>query len=130
MPEITADKIIGRTLYAAKTLDKLNSNLQKIGVFSPGSSAGVVYSYIQRGGNVYWQFKDAFGKFYYIKHTVDSFKTTPGIKEAFEEVKIEKQKELIQQKGQIPYYIEKYGKWVIGAYIGVVLIREFIKRKK
>ena len=130
MPEINADKIIGRTLFASRQLEKLNSALQKTGVINAGASAGVVYSYIQRGGNVYWQFKDPFGKYYYIKHTANSFQLSPGVKEAFEEVKQEKEKQLLQEKGAVPYYIEKYGKWVLGAYIAVVLAREFIKRKK
>ena len=127
MPEISADKIIGKTLYAARQLDKLNASLVKIGVINAGASAGVVYSYIQRGGNVYWQFKDPFGQYYYIKHSSNSFKLTPGVQEAFEQAKQEKEKETIQQKGAVPYYIEKYGKWVLGTYIAVILIRKFVK---
>lgn len=129
MPEITADKIIGKTLYAKRQLDKLNSALQKIGTFSAGQSVGVVYSYIVRGGQVYWMFNDVFGKPYLVKHDSNAFQFSAGVQEAIERQKEEKEKELKETKGAVPYYIEKYGKWVLGAFIGVVLLREYIKKK-
>lgn len=130
MPEISADKIIGKTLFAKKNLDKLNSNLQKIGVFSAGDSVGVVYSYIVRNGSVYWLFYDRMNKPYYIKHTADSFKMTGGVMEAVQEQKTEKEKQLIQDKGAVPYYIEKYGKWVLIGFLGVAIFSSYLKYKK
>lgn len=129
MPEISADKIIGKTLYAKRQLDKLNTSLQKIGVFSAGQSVGQVYSYITRGGSVYWLFNDPFGKPYLVKHDSTAFQFSQDVQEAVKKQKEEKTKEEITQKGQIPFYIEKYGKWVLGAFILVTLAREFIKKK-
>ena len=74
MPETTADKLIGKTLFAKKNLSRLNSSLVKIGTIVAGSPVGQVYSYIQRGGRVYWQFIDFNNKPYYVLHTADSFK--------------------------------------------------------
>lgn len=129
MPEITADKIIGKTLYAKRQLDKLNSSLQKIGTFSAGQSVGQVFSYIVRNGQVYWLFKDVFGKPYLVKHDSTAFQFSAGVQEAVKKQEAEKVKEEIAEKGQVPYYIEKYGKWVLGAFILVTLAREFIKKK-
>jgi hypothetical protein len=42
MPEITADKIIGKTLFAKKDLTRLNSSLVKIGTIVAGSPVGQV----------------------------------------------------------------------------------------
>jgi hypothetical protein len=130
MAEISADKIIGKTLFAKKSLDKLNSSLQKIGIFSPGESVGVVYSYIVRGGSVYWMFYDLMNKPYYVKHTSDSFKFSGGVLEAVQQQKTEKEKQMIQDKGAVPYYIEKYGKWVLYGVLGVALFRSYLKYKK
>ena len=130
MPGISADNIIGKTLFAKKQIDKLNSLLQKIGQFNTGDSVGVVYSYIVRNGQVYWTFYDSFGKYYLVKHDPNGFKFSDDVQQAYEEQKQEKEKQLMETKGAIPYYIEKYGKWVLGAFIGVAIIREIIKRKK
>ena len=130
MAEISADKIIGKTLFAKKQIDKLDSSLRKIGVFAPGVSVGIVYSYIVRNGNVYWMFYDLMNKPYYVKHTGDSFKFSGGVEEAVQQQKIEKEKQLIQDKGAIPFYIEKYGKWVLIGIVGVALFSSYLKYKK
>jgi hypothetical protein len=130
MPEITADKIIGKTLFAKKQLDKLNFDLVKIGTFAKGSSVGVVYSYIQRNGNVYWMFYDSFNKPYYILQTADSFVFSGGVSEALMQQQIDKEKQLKDQKGAIPYYIEKYGKFILLYGIAAYLVATYIKNKK
>lgn len=130
MAEINASQIIGKTLFAAKQLDKLNASLQKVGVFKPGESVGVVYSYITRNGQVHWMFYDAFGKAYYVKHTADSFKFSKDVQSALQEQQIKEEKALIEQKGAIPYYIEKYGKFIVFAIVGVALFRTIYKYKK
>lgn len=129
MPELSADKIIGKTLFAKRELNKLDSSLQKIGTFKAGQSVGQVFSYIVRNGQVYWLFKDPFGKPYLVKHDSTAFQFSAGVQEAAKKEQQEKVKEEIQTKGQIPYYIEKYGKWVLGAFILVTLAREYIKKK-
>lgn len=129
MPEVTADKIIGKTLFAKKQIDKLNSSLQKIGIFKAGDSVGKVFSYIVRGGQVYWSFNDPFGKPYLVKHDSTAFQFSSGVKEAVQREEQEKVEEEKERKGAVPYYIEKYGKWVLGVFIAVTLLREYIKKK-
>jgi hypothetical protein len=130
MPEISADKIIGKTLFAKKDLVRLNSNLVKIGTIVKGSPVGQVYSYIQRGGNVYWQFIDFNNKPYLILHSADSFKFTGDVKDAVQEQKKQSEKIEKQEKGSIPFYIEKYGKWVLIYGIGAYLVATYIKSRK
>jgi hypothetical protein len=130
MPEITADKIIGKTLFAKKDLTRLNSALVKIGIIVKGSPVGQVYSYIQRGGKVYWQFIDFNNKPYFIEHTPDSFKFTGDVKQAVEQQKKEVEKIEKQEKGSVPFYIEKYGKWILLYGIGAYLIATYIKSRK
>ena len=130
MPEITADKIIGKTLFAKKDLIRLNSSLVKIGTIVAGSPVGQVYSYIQRGGKVYWQFIDFNNKPYFILHTPDSFKFTGDVKQAVEKQKQEIENIQKKEKGSIPFYIEKYGKLILLYGIGAYLIATYIKSRK
>ena len=130
MPEITADKIIGNTLFAKKDLIRLNSSLVKIGTIVAGSPVGQVYSYIQRGGKVYWQFIDFNNKPYFILHTADSFKFSGDVKQAVEQQKKEVEKVQKQEKGSVPFYIEKYGKWILIYGVGAYLIATYIKSRK
>lgn len=130
MPETTADKLIGKTLFAKKDLTKLNSNFVKIGTIVAGSPVGQVYSYIQRGGKVYWQFIDFNNKPYYVLHTADSFKFSGDVKQAIEEKKQEIEKQEKQEKGAVQFYFEKYGKVILLYGIGAYLIATYIKSRK
>lgn len=130
MPEITADRIIGKTLFAKKDLSRLNSALVKIGTIVAGSPVGQVYSYIQRGGKVYWQFIDFNNKPYFVLHTPDSFKFSGDVKQAIEEKKKEVEKIAKEEKGSIAFYIEKYGKVILLYGVGAYLIATYIKSRK
>lgn len=130
MPEITADKIIGKTLFAKKDLSRLNSSLVKIGTIVAGSPVGQVYSYIQRGGKVYWQFIDFNNKPYFVLHTPDSFKFSGDVKQAIQEKKQEIEKVAKEQKGSVPFYIEKYGKVILLYSVGAYLIATYLKSRK
>ena len=130
MPEITADKIIGKTLFAKKNLTRLNGSLVKIGTIVAGSPVGEVYSWIQRGGKLYWAFNDFSNKPYYVLHTPDSFKFSGDLKQAVEKQKQEIENIQKQEKGSIPFYIEKYGKLILLYGVGAYLIATYIKSRK
>ena len=130
MPEITADKIIGKTLFAKKDLIRLNSALVKIGTIVAGSLVGQVYSYIQRGGKVYWQFIDFNNKPYFVLHTPDSFKFSGDVKQAIEEKKKEVEKIAKEEKGSVAFYIEKYGKVILLYGVGAYLVATYLKSRK
>lgn len=128
MPEVSADKIIGKNLYAKKRIDKLNYSLQKIGVFNAGDPVGQVYSYIIRNGNVYWLFNSGLMGKYAVKHDSTAFRITEGVKEAIDKQKQEIEQQKKQEKGAVSYYIEKYGVWILGAIVASVAIKEYIKK--
>jgi hypothetical protein len=130
MPEITADKIIGKTLFAKKDLTRLNGSLVKIGTIVAGSPVGEVYSWIQRNGKLYWSFNDFSNKPYYVLHTPDSFKFTGDVKQVIQENKQEKENIQKEQKGSIPFYIEKYGKVILLYGVGAYLIATYLKSRK
>ena len=130
MPEISADKIIGKTLFAKKDLNRLNSALVKIGTIVAGSPVGQVYSYIQRGGKVYWQFIDFNNKPYFVLHTPDSFKFSGDVKQAIEEKKKEVEKIAKEEKGSVAFYIEKYGKVILLYGVGAYLVATYLKSRK
>ena len=75
------------------------------------------------------QFQRSGGSYYYVKADPGAFTATDQILQAYKLQKAEQEKELIQQKGAVPYYIEKYGVWVIGAVLAIVAVKELIKKK-
>lgn len=134
MPEISADKVIGKTLIAKGYVDKLNWQRQKIGQYKPGDVIGVVRTYVQLGTPyVYW----VFGIFdpnnpnrqFLVKHEKGKFEITSEIKTAAQLEKEEQEKILLEQKGAFRYYIEKYG--LIAALIiaGTILAKTAIQKK-
>jgi hypothetical protein len=135
MPTVTADKIIGKGLIAKITVPKLNSSLIKIGEFKPGDPIGVVYSYIQRGTKLYWLFDEPGTNKppYLVEHGSRSFVLTDDIRNAIREQEGRLDRELREQeianKGVIPYYIEKYGKWLVLIIAGTVIIKTLINKK-
>jgi len=134
MPEISADKVIGKTLIAKGFIDKLNFQRQKIGQYKPGDVIGVVRSYVQLGTpNVYWVFgifnPNNPGSQFLVKHEKGKFEITSEIKTAAQLEKEEEEKILIQQKGAFRYYIEKYGLIVALIIAGTILGKAAIQKK-
>ena len=137
MPEISADKVIGKTLIAKGYVDKLNWQRQKIGQYKPGDVIGVVKSYVQLGTPyVYWVFGNYDPRFiqfpgqqFLVKHEKGKFEITSEIKAATQLEKEEQEKILLEQKGAFRYYIEKYG--LIAALIiaGTILAKTAIQKK-
>ena len=133
MPTVTADKIIGKGLIAKVTVSKLNGSFSKIGTFAPGEAIGVVYSYIQRGTNLYWMIQPTNGAAFYVLHGAGRFEITDDIRNAIKEQEAERERERrdaeIQQKGAFVYYFERYGKIVLAVAVGAYLLNTYIKKK-
>jgi len=129
-----ADQFIGKNLIAKIRVDRLNSSLQKNGIYQPGELIGTIYSYIVRGNVVYWLFNDAFDKPYLVEHQPGRFIVTDEIREAEQRYKDrienEKRQEQIEQKGAIPYYIEKYGKWLVLIIAATVIAKTYINKQR
>lgn len=133
MPTISADKVIGKGLVAKVTIAKLNGALQKVGTFPTGSNIGVVFSYIQRNGQVYWMLQPEYGQPFYVLHGPGRFEITEDIKGAIKEQQNEREREQreneIKSKGAVPYYVEKYGKFILLVVAGAFIINTYIKKK-
>ena len=140
MAEVSADKIINRTLYAKKDIPVLDSFFKKVSIIKAGNVVGVVYSYIQRPGKIYWVIKSANNAagFFLVEHEAGAYSQNKGsIQLAIKKQQIEDKAEIAkdeqklenlqkEEKGVIPFYIEKYGPWILGT---VVLIA-YIKSRK
>ena len=121
----SADQIIGKKIYAKTSVKALNSALQPTGqVFTAGRLIGTVWSYIVRNGMVYWIIGNQNG--FLIKQDAAQLSLDPQERKDLE---LRQQRQQIQDKGAIAFYIEKYGKWLLLAGLASVAIREFIKRK-
>lgn len=121
----SADQIIGKKIYAKTAVKALNSALQPTGqVFPAGRLIGTVWSYVIRNGMVYWIIGNQNG--FLIKQDAAQLSLDPQERKDLE---LRQQRQQIQDKGAIAFYIEKYGKWLLLAGLASVAIREFIKRK-
>lgn len=133
MPNITADRIVGKGLIAKVTVAKLNGVLQKVGTFKKGESIGTVYSYVMKDGKLYWMFYDSFDRPYYVQHGEGRFVLTDAIKSEIRkqkaEIRQQEQDAIKEGKGNVPYYLEKYGIWVISSIAAIVLLNTYIKKR-
>ena len=132
MPEISVDKLIGFNLTAAKQLKAYSEPDLKSKVLytiPSGGKTGKVWSWVERFEGTWLVFKKSYGGYYYILALPKSFKLSEDLKQVYKVEQTKEEQEIVEQKGKIPYYIEKYGKWVLGAFIVVTLAREFIKKK-
>ena len=132
MPEVSVDKLIGRNLTTNRQVNAYaepNVNSKKLFVIKQGGLTGKVYSWVERTDGVWLMFQRSGGGFYYILALPKTFKATEPIQQLYKVEKAESEQQIIDEKGKIPYYIEIYGVWVLGAFILVTLAREFIKKK-
>lgn len=132
MPEINIGDLLKVNLIANKQLiafDQPEEPRKVVFTFQAGASVGKPYSYLQRADGIYLMFPRYGGRYYYIKYDPNAFKFTSDIKVIAEKQKQEIEKQLIEQKGAFSYYFEKYGKWVLGSIVAVIVIKELIKRK-
>lgn len=74
MPTFNADQIIDKTLIAKVNIPiyrYAEDGAPVVYTVKPGASVGVVYSYLlpkENRTNLFWQFQDQNGKFYYTEH--------------------------------------------------------------
>jgi hypothetical protein len=120
MATITADKVIGKSLYAkgdVKVYSVPGGAVTK--VLEDAALIGNVYSYVTNNGEVYWQFYNAYGVPYYVKH--DTNLSLPGLNDIIAKIKDENIAKQIEEKGAVNYYLQKYLPWIVGA-VAVALI--------
>lgn len=136
MANYSASDIIGKAMRA-----KVNVIAYKGYPSSPynytikaGNPVGTVYSYIYNGkdaNTLWWEFHDVNGKPYYVKHALNSFDIETLISQGLESTE-EKKKEAAEEKkkkemGDFAYYMEKWGKYIVGLGVGAYVIVNGIK---
>ena len=138
MADVSADKIINRTLWAKKDVPVLNSSFKQVSIIKANNVVGLVSSYIQRPGKLYWIIKSNNNPsgFFLVEHKEGIFSQNKGgvniaiKKQALEDkaeiIKAENELELIkkEEKGTVPYYLEKYGPYLIGTIILLAIIKK------
>jgi hypothetical protein len=126
----TADQIINKRIRAKLPVKKLSSNLKEIGTIQPGI-IGTVFSYIVRDGVVYWMIGNDFKKgAFLVKHNSRAIALDEADREEIERKEKEKREsEEIEQKGTIPFYIEKYGKTLLLFGLAGIALREIIRKQ-
>jgi hypothetical protein len=130
---IEVSKLIGKNLVTKKMLpafnfpEKPNKVLFTIPV---NGRTGTVYSYLEKPDGIWLQFQRFGGSFYYILFQPTAFKVTSDIQKEIQIQKAQDEQQIIEQKGKLPYYIEKYGKFIFFGLIGAYVLTSYIKTKK
>lgn len=126
----TADQIINKRIFTKANLKKLNSRLEEIGTIPPGP-IGVVFTYVTRGGKVFWMIGESFARgAFLVQHNPAVISLDPQERREIErKEQAKKDKQQIEQKGAVPFYIEKYGRWLIVAGLAGLAITQIFKRQ-
>lgn len=133
MPNVTADKIIGKDLYAKTNVELLDKNFKPLKKITAGQYIGNVYSYIDNpGSKLYWMFyrtQSDYANFNptYVEHIKGTIEC-PALPGIIEEIQRKKEQEEMEKSGPINYYIKKYLPWIVGAIALSILIPSLRKK--
>lgn len=121
MPTYTADQIVGRTLIARQNIplkrqpSKLASTIY---IAKPGITVGVVYSWVNGDGGIWWLFLDKDQKPYYTFHAPGLYDIQSLNAQGVESLEAT-QEDKDRAENPLGYYISKFTKpalWIIGGY--------------
>lgn len=132
MPEFySADQLVGATLYARTRVPLKRFPLDTEPVMSevmPGRIVGVVHSYLNPSAsraNVYWQFKDSNGQYYYAEHKQGRFSESAledqGVLSVQDELDAAAPPETLQET------IKKMLLGAVGIWVGASILKEMIR---
>lgn len=132
MPLYSAADIVGKTLIAARpvNLTRLPNNTSEVIYTVPeNNSIGVVYSYVNNNGSLYWQFFDKNNTEYYSKHEIGAYLISGLISQG---VITTDAKTLIETKKNetTKDFIERNLKYIALLIGGVYLLTTVIKTKR
>jgi len=126
---ITADKVINKSLFSKGSVNVYSIPGGKvIRTISSGGLVGVVYSWVTYNGDIYWQFYDAYGIPYYVKH--DNNLELPDLPSILTQIQDEVIAKKIETQGALNYYLQTYLPWIIGAVAIALVVPAFIKGAK
>jgi hypothetical protein len=133
------DQIIDKSLYAkrpviAYTLPQTSAPVHES--YNTGNLIGVVYSYVQKGKDIFWMFEQKDGQPYYVKHSAGAFsisalKDQGAMTEKEKAAKKEKENETVSDvlKGSTITFI-KSAKWILIAAIFILVALFIYKHRK
>lgn len=120
MPTFSANDIVGKTLIARKSipLKRLpQKSASTIYTAKPGITVGVVYSWVEGDGGLWWMYYDQNGRTYYTFHEPGAYDiksiTAQGV-ESLEQVQEQQDK----KDDPVGFYISKFLKPVTYAVVG------------
>lgn len=120
MPTYTADQIVGKTLIARKPIAikrETRKSAPTVYTVRPGITVGVVYSWVQGDGGIWWMYLDQNQKTYYTYHEPGAYDIgalgAQGV-ESLESVQEQKEKE----ENPVGFYVQKFLKPVTIAVVG------------
>jgi dihydroxyacetone kinase-like predicted kinase len=114
---INASKVIGQTLIATQNVDYFYPFSTKLGTIKKGDIIGVVYSYVMGNNNeLFWMIDKGYNKFIYVKHDVNKLTLVNG-NQVLQDIKNQQQQQLIEQKGLLQYYLDKYLPYIVGGVV-------------
>lgn len=120
MPTFSADQIVGKTLIARKNIPlkrQPHKSAATVYTVRPGITVGVVYSWVQGEGGIWWMYYDQNGATYYTFHEPGAYDiqsiTAQGV-ESLEQVQENQQ----AQENPVGFYLTKLLKPVTYAVVG------------
>lgn len=117
MANITADKVLNKSLYAKGSVNVYDIPGGKIfRTISNGGLIGEVFSYVNYEGTIYWMFYNSYMRPFYVKHDPSNL-NLPGLNDILAQIKNEKIAAEIESKGAVNYYLQKYLPYIIGAVV-------------
>lgn len=145
MPDLTSDAVIDLirskmvsndiSMYATGSVNAYSSpGGTFIKRFPAGSFIGNIFSYVNGTDGLYWMFDNGVydpnnPSYLYIKNDPASL-SVPMIPDLIQQVQDAKDQQQKDQKGIIPYYIEKYAPWIVGGIVVAVALPSIVKSTK
>lgn len=136
MSTFNADDITGKSLIAKAAVNayKSPSSISPLyASFKTGQTIGVVYSWINKGGKLFWMFYDSKNSPYYVEHSEGKFSITALVDQGTKttkqktQEKIESEKSLGDKLGENLLSFTGIVKWVLIAAIVAFLLYEGYK---
>lgn len=115
-------------MYAKQPVSRLSYSFNRTGTIQPGF-VGVVFSYVTRPDGLYWIITGGPSGFL-VKHEAARLSLDPVERKELEiRQRTEREKQEIERKGTIPFYIEKYGRWILIAAVASIVLKTALSKK-
>ena len=135
MATVTADQLVNHDLYAKGNVNALDSTFKNVAAtFSAGQRIGNIYSWIERNGQLYYLIylsKSDYDNFNpsFVMHNPSKL-SVPDLPNILQQIADQKRAAEIEKKGLIPYYVETYLPYIVGAVVIALVLPSIVKTIK